>query len=281
MTLAAQPRIGELLTTLGIADRCVAFDGLGLDALFAGDPDRADRDWPSRCAEELRRATRVVSWFGSRDPDFVRSLTGLVPYAVVASSVGADRPVWEHLLETVAPGAADASGWREPIEILTSVADEGRRELEHAGWDGSAPVLVVHPGAGGRTKQWPAQGFAAVLESLDSAGLPMIVVHRGPADGDAAEALRLQLGHRVALLEEPPLRSLTGALSHASAYLGNDSGISHLASALGVRSTILFTTDHLAWRPWAGHVEPLLVSTQTVDPADVDRVRGALVACVG
>jgi ADP-heptose:LPS heptosyltransferase len=107
------------------------------------------------------------------------------------------------------------------------------------------------------------------------------VVHRGPADTDAVEALRPRLAPDVALLEEPPLAMLAGVLSHASVYLGNDSGISHLAAALGVRSTVLFTHDHIAWRSWAAHVDPLLVSTRIVEPGDVDRVRRTLVALVG
>jgi ADP-heptose:LPS heptosyltransferase len=260
-------------------DRCAAFDSLGLDALF-GPETGVDRVWPARCADELRRAVRVVSWFGSRDADFVRRLTSLIPCVVVAPSVGADRPVWEHLLETVAPGDKDASRWREPIAVSASVVDAGRRELKGAGWDGRTPVLVVHPGAGGRTKQWPAQGFASVLGSLEAVGRPMVVIHRGPADADAVEALRPRIARGVALLEEPPLAILAGVLSHACAYLGNDSGISHLAAVLGVRSTVLFTADHVAWRPWLRHVEPLIVSTQAVEPADVDRVRRALAAAI-
>ena len=280
LTLAAQPRIGELLTTLGVVDRSVAFDGLGLDALFGPAADGGDCVWPARCADDLRRASRVVSWFGSRDADFVRRLTSLAPCAVVAPSVGARGLVWEHLLETVTPAGADALRWREPVAVSASVLDAGRIELDRAGWDGRGPVLVVHPGAGGRTKQWPAQGFASVLESLDARGRPLIVIHRGPADGSAVGALLARLLRGAAVLEEPLLRTLAGVLSHASAYLGNDSGISHLAAALGVPSCVLFTADHLAWRSWAADAEPLPVSTQTVEPADVDRVERALTALV-
>ena len=281
MTLGAQPRIGKLLTALGIVERSVAFDSLGLDALFESGSRQADRGWPARCAGDLRRAGRVVSWFGSRDADFVRRLTGLVPNSVIAPSVGVDRPVWEHLLETVASGAGAAPHWREPITVPIAIADEGRRALQRVDWDGRTRIIFVQPGAGGRKKRWPAPGLAAALESVAAPGRTMVIVHRGPADADAVEALRLHLTRPVTLLDEPPLTTLAGALSHVSAYFGNDSGIGHLASALGVRSAVLFTADHLAWRPWAAHVEPLVVSTQTVDAGDLERVTRVLAALVG
>ena len=104
----------------------------------------------------------------------------------------------------------------------------------------------------------------------------MVVVHRGPADADAVAALRPRLARGVVLLEEPPLAGLAGVLSHASAYLGNDSGVSHLAAAVGARSVVLFGADRMVWRPWASHAAPLVVAMPILDEPDVARVEGAL-----
>ena len=57
VTLAAQPRIAALLHALGVVDAHVAFDDLGLDALFSDDTARTPR---------LPVTERVVSWFGAR-----------------------------------------------------------------------------------------------------------------------------------------------------------------------------------------------------------------------
>ena len=78
-----------------------------------------------------------------------------------------------------------------------------------------------------------------------------------------------------------PLPVLAGVLSHATAYLGNDSGISHLAAALGVPSVVLFAAEGIIWRPWADHLEPLVVSMPILDEVDVARVMGALVSLLG
>ena len=275
LTLAAQPRIGRLLTTLGVADRSLDFEALGLDALFSLEIGAGD-EWPPRCAEDLRRATRIVAWFGSRDPDFVRRLTTLAPGVVVAPSVGSDRPVWEHLLDTVG-GAVDRSAFRAPLTMPASIVDEAGCLLRRDGWDGEVPLVVVHPGAGGRGKRWSAAGFAAVLSGITATASDFdVVLHRGPADAEAVDVLSSLLSRRVIVLEEPELSLLAGVLSQATAYLGNDSGISHLAAALAVPSAVLFTRERLAWRPWAKHVEPQVVSMTSPEEEDVARAIAAL-----
>jgi hypothetical protein len=283
LVVAAQPRIGRLLEVLGIADRSIDFEALGLDALFQDDDaDRRDRGWPARCAEDLRRATRVVAWIGSREPCFAARLTALAPGSIVAPSVGTGRPVWEHLLGSVGATTSDIDpAIRAAVTLPAALVEEARRELARHGWNGGDRLLCVHPGAGGRGKRWPAAGFAAALERLVALPRVAVVVHQGPADSEAVAALPEDLIARTIRLREPPLPLLAGVLTRAAAYLGNDSGISHLAAALGAPSLVLFGADRLIWRPWAEHVEPLVVSLTTVVEADVARVTATLTTMLG
>ncbi|MBI2161625.1 MAG: glycosyltransferase family 9 protein [Candidatus Rokubacteria bacterium] len=286
--LAAQPRIGELLRAIGLVDRAVAFESLHLDALFReetierGDagPLRVVLRPPSVQAGPAVPAP-VVSWFGSRDPEFVTRLTALVPDAVVAPSSEAGRLVWRHLLATVGAPLAHADRWRTPVPVPARLTEEGRRALRDSGWDGDTPLVVVHPGAGGIAKRWPAEGFAAVLERLAARGRITLAVHQGPADAEAVAALEARLRGPTIVLKEPSLPALAGMLRGATAYLGNDSGVSHLASALGVPSVVLFTADKLDWRPWARHVEVFTVGTSALDAADCERVTAAIIAQLG
>ena len=222
----------------------------------------------------------MVSWFGSREPHFARTLATLVPEAVVAPSVGANAEVWRHLLGTVG-GDADRA-LREPISAGPVLVAEGRAALQRLGWDGGARLLVVHPGAGGRAKVWAPECFVAVLERLARLvpGLA-VLVHRGPADSEAVAALSAALPQEVMVLDEPELTVLAGVLSLAGAYVGNDSGISHLAATLNVSSLVLFTAERIAWRPWAEHVEPQVVSMTTPSEADVRRAVDSLQAFLG
>ncbi|MGH7355167.1 MAG: glycosyltransferase family 9 protein [Candidatus Rokuibacteriota bacterium] len=254
---------------LGIADTPVDLEALGLDALFG------DVAPPAPRLPLLTGASRVVCWLGARDAAFVRRLGTLVPGAVVAPSVGGNGLVWEHLLGTVGAPAGD---WRRALAPSDALRAEGERALHAAGWDGARALVIVHPGAGGEDKRWAPAAFATVLGAL--AGRATIVVHCGPADATAAAELRALLPG-TGLLEEPTLTVLAGALAHASLYLGNDSGPSHLAAALGTPAIVLYAERNLAWRPWEPAARVLVVQTQAARAADVERVGAALRTALG
>jgi ADP-heptose:LPS heptosyltransferase len=260
LTLAAQPRIASLLVALGEADEACDFESLRLDALFAGARDA-----------RLPAAERVVCWFGARDPDFVRRLAAICPRAIVAASVSPGHDVWQHLLATVGVQSARL----DVARVSDALIVEGRAALDRAGSDGARRVVVVHPGAGGVAKRWPAVAFADTLARLVARDDVEIVVHEGPADAEAAAALlaRLPSARR---LREPALPALAGVLARCAAYIGNDSGVSHLAAAVGAPAVVLFAAANLAWRPWARAARVLTVAIERVEAGDVRSVRGAL-----
>jgi heptosyltransferase III len=266
VVLAAQPRLGALLQALGVVDAHVAFDDLGLDALFVDDDTRRP------CLPAL---SRLVCWFGARDPVFVRRLTALVSGAVAASSIDGPPPIHAHLLATVGAPAGD---WCAPVVVPAAVREHGAAALAAAGADAPPPWLFVQPGAGSPAKCWPAEAFARVIVTLAGRARLNVVVHQGPADGEAARALRRHVGAGVVWLVEPDLPALAGALAHARLYLGNDSGVSHLAAALGVPALILFDTRHLAWRPWQSHARVRAVTLGEIVPGEITAVGDELLA---
>ena len=265
LTLAAQPRIAALLVALGEADEARNFESLRLDALFAGAGDA-----------RLPAVERVVCWFGARDPDFVRRLGAIFPRAIVAASVSPGHDVWEHLLATVGVQSARLDVARVSDVLIA----EGRAALARAGSDGSRRVVVVHPGAGGAAKRWPTAAFAETLAPLVARADVETVVHEGPADAEAAAGLlaRLPSARR---LREPALPALAGVLARCAAYIGNDSGVSHLAAAVGAPAVVLFAAANLAWRPWARAARVLTVAIERVEAVDVRSARGALDALLG
>jgi ADP-heptose:LPS heptosyltransferase len=103
-------------------------------------------------------------------------------------------------------------------------------------------VLVVHPGSGSARKNWA--GMGAVASRWRGAGGAVIVVS-GPAEGDSTPAVT---GDVTVHCE--PLDRVAALLARATVYLGNDSGVSHLAGLLGARGVSVFgSSDPVAWRP--------------------------------
>jgi len=260
VTLTAQRHVADLVVALGEADHARAFESLRLDTLFAGDG-----------TADLPHADRVVCWFGARDADFIRRLRGQAPGAVVAPSVGPGL-VWEHLLATT---GAPAGAWRAPARVDPSLVAAGGAALAAAGWSGRRRVLLVQPGASAATKRWPAEGFAAALAGLAARDDVSLVLHEGPNDREAVEALTARLPAALRL-REPALPALAGALRRAAAYLGNDCGVSHLAASVGTPAVVLFVPANLAWRPWAVEPQVVTVGTARVESTDVAAVRAAI-----
>ncbi|HET9925097.1 MAG TPA: glycosyltransferase family 9 protein [Methylomirabilota bacterium] len=258
LAFAGQPRLGRLLVELDVVDEARAFDGLGLSTLFT------DAPIPEALAELTRRFARVVSWFGSRDATYRARLAALGPETIVAPPVPADdTPVWRHLVSTLGLWAISPP---EPLAPL--------RVAERAP---TRPTLVVHPGSGGAWKRWPVARYAEVIHAIREGRSLDVIVHQGPADAEEAERLlALLAGHAIALIE-PELPRLAAVLGTAHAYLGGDSGVSHLAAAVGAPAVILFPpATRRRWQPWSPTARPIEMTEEVADAARVLRELGSL-----
>jgi heptosyltransferase-2 len=121
-------------------------------------------------------------------------------------------------------------------------------------------LIALHPGSGSETKNWPMQNWAAVAESLLSAdaGRRLLLV-AGEADVERVARLGAILpDDRVECARNLSLPDLAARLQNCALFLGHDSGISHLAAAVGTPSLLLFgPTDPAIWAPANRNVKVL------------------------
>jgi len=131
-----------------------------------------------------------------------------------------------------------------PQETLTAAQDF------FAGWGAKegTRILAIHPGSGSPGKNWPPGNFARVADW--AAERADILLLSGPAEKGAEEIRKAMKKAAPFVADNLPLTRLAGVLKRSRAYLGNDSGITHLAASLGVPTVALFgPTDPAVWGP--------------------------------
>jgi len=115
-------------------------------------------------------------------------------------------------------------------------------------------LIWIHPGSGGSKKCVPLEVIGRLADTLRSKTNLELAVTAGEADGflrGCSEWERLIRGPSTYFLEDRPLLELCKELGSARLFLGNDSGISHLAAGLGVPSAVFFvSSDPIQWSPW-------------------------------
>ncbi|MGH7871482.1 MAG: glycosyltransferase family 9 protein [Candidatus Binatia bacterium] len=109
-------------------------------------------------------------------------------------------------------------------------------------------VLVIAPGSGCRAKNWPEQYFSSVAQWWRDHVRGVVVVLVGPVEEERGGFTELSAyGVTVRNIKLARVAALLGG---SSMYLGNDSGITHLAAASGTQTVALFgPSEPNQWRP--------------------------------
>jgi heptosyltransferase-2 len=154
----------------------------------------------------------------------------------------------------LAAGAALPSRWPAPELVVPAV--------ELADWRRNAapgPAVALAPGAVGPSKRWPIASFAALARRLAEQGCSISVVG-GPDEKPLAAEIVAAAGTKVRDLTGPDLRNAILALAAANVAVSNDSGLLHVAAALGTPTVGIFgPTSPWHWAP----LNPLAATIET------------------
>ena len=127
---------------------------------------------------------------------------------------------------------------------------KGKELLKEIGLVPSKKLVVIQPGSGGIHKCWHLDNFLAVAKKLKSEGNEVIFL-LGPSEIDRFDnAVIKKIGGVAKYLRDLSLEQVLELLSHANTFIGNDSGITHLAAGLGIRTLALFgPTNPAVYKP--------------------------------
>lgn len=112
------------------------------------------------------------------------------------------------------------------------------------------PYAVLHPAAAFATKQWATDNFARVSEHLHERGFSVIAI---ASPKEKPIVAQLQAAARVPFkaYTDLTLPEVTALLANANLFVGNDSGLAHIAAATATPLVVIFGSSNVAhWRPW-------------------------------
>lgn len=233
----------------GLAATALAPDDPRLTALFAGAP-------PAEPLAGLPRPAAAVLWAGASAAPLAAALRAWGAAVVhVPGRPPADRrqPVAAYLCATLAPLGVPAV----PVPAVrvrpTARAEAAALLAAHGPPD--APWVALHVGSGSPRKNWPLAYWQALAAALHAAGARLLLL-AGPAEAALLPAALTALGPlRPVLVRDWPLDRLAALLARCLGYLGADSGVTHLAAAVGTPVVALFgPTDPALWAPRGPHV---------------------------
>jgi heptosyltransferase III len=231
--ILCQEHLGRLAAAEGLVEAWFPIEAAWTACLFAGEAGR-----------EARRRFAPYTHFlvFSRSETLVSSLQHIGDTRVCRipprPPAGRRIHVAEHALEHI----RKCGLLPEQEHTLPETAPSAAPPVEKS----RSQTVLIHPGAGSPRKRWPLSGFRDVAVQLEALRLsPEFVI--GPAEQD----LLPELARRAAAVHRPgDCMELLDLLRSAAAYIGNDSGASHLAAWAGLPSVVIFgPTDPVRWRP--------------------------------
>jgi ADP-heptose:LPS heptosyltransferase len=254
LTLAVGGALRGLAATSGLADATASLDDADAVGLFGG----------TRIPAWFGERPTLYAWIGSRDAAVAAHLRTLTERSELFPIVRDDGDEHAALVYVRQIGAREPPCFRWPAVPSTPRVD--------ALLDvGARAVLVLHAGAGSRTKRWAPGGFARLAERWQAAGGALVELV-GPADGDVPP---IAGARRIVAW---PLTEVAALLARVDAYAGNDSGVSHLAGAVGARGVAVFgPTAARRWAPRGGSIEALQAITPGADGITTDALAVARV----
>jgi heptosyltransferase-2 len=258
------PAVAELARTAQIIDAFRSIEARPLARFFARNAD-LDPDW-SRYFESFNVILSYIY-----DPDEIFK-TNVARVSKAQFIQAAHRPDVNEALHATAV-------FLKPLErlaifdadLLPRLAIPREPALPGANW------LAMHPGSGSISKNWPEENWRRLIGSILSSTEANILLTGGEAEEDKPTRLSRDFPpERIRIAQNLPLIELAGLLAQCKSFVGHDSGITHLAAALGVSSVVLWgPSNEQIWRPPHPHVR-VIKSPDGIAGIGVDEVVNAV-----
>ena len=251
-----QAEIGRLLEVGQEIDESLSLEGQFFAQLYL-----PHEQWTDRLKKLLEHCTHCVGWLNDLDGKLKENLTSFGIKNVVIqppkSAVLASRHTEDRFLEILEPMGVSATSQKRTLQLPFDLKNSQRcRDLQGLVKSPHSQFLVMHPGSGSVQKCADSSLLRVIAHRLKQSQKLTLGIFQGPADEQAVNNLINEMSPEdYRLVKDESLLSVACLLSQATLYIGHDSGITHLASSLGIPCIALFgPTDPAQWAPRGDHV---------------------------
>jgi len=266
LALIASPRHAELALASGLADESMSIESRALAGFFARDGvlDAAYQEFFSKCSV-------VISYLYDPDEFFQKNVRRCTAGQFIQ---GPHRPAENQEIHA-------SELFLNPLQRLAVFDAHSIPEIKvfSVQSKGTVQKLAMHPGSGSESKNWPLASWRWLMERIiHESGLQILLILGESEFGKKAGLLRSLDPARIEICENEPLTQVARKLKHCELFVGHDSGITHLAAAVGIPVLALWgVTNENIWRPRSKQSEvvrhPAGLTSLTVEEV-YGRVRG-------
>ncbi len=231
-------RAAALAVAGGLAERVSALESPALAGFFA-----RDGEWAASAGEYFAGFELIVSYVYDPEGIFQANVARCGTARFMAGPHRPDESRDMHATQVFLRPLADLG--------LSEFDSRPRLVLPGAAEVPAHKCLALHPGSGSARKNWPEAKWAEFLQALAANTAWHFLLIGGEAEGARCERLAAALPpQRVRLAQNLPLMELAQKMRGCAAFIGHDSGITHLAAALDLPGLVLWgPSKEAVWRP--------------------------------
>jgi len=261
-----------LVENRGYADSVRSIDYAPLASFFS-----RDGELPAELAQYFRSFQQIISYLFDPDEIFANNLKRCGVKNLIKASPQINDG--EHAARQLARPLEQLGLFLEDAAAVIYPNKEDRMFAKKFLERSVRPLLALHPSSGGERKNWALENWRELgdwlIESMQPSTLLVVI---GEADESRAQQLKEWWAERpVCYAQNLPLPQLAALLEQCALFIGHDSGISHLAAAVGTPSLLVFgPTDPEIWAPANERVKTIRAPKNDLQQLSVATVRDAI-----
>lgn len=246
------PRILELVENRFYADKVLSIDQKGMATFFIQD------GYLDPMLSQFFKGFGLLVIFGKdRESTFIKNIKRICEGKIIHIN---SFPHWgerihltDHLIHELSKYGFKSFSSQPRLYLNKEDRQWAERfwEAKGVGQTNKGEFVAIHPGSGSKKKVWPVDRFLNVSKYIENHLKKRILLILGPAEGGEIQKLFENKGLKNLIIAKGlSLIQVASIIEGCKLFIGNDSGISHMASALGVPTIAIFgPTDPKIWSP--------------------------------